>query len=96
MASWPCNEAYPRWQELHAAQAKTVLENGVLAALPHLPAYDKGPVAEVNLLACLRPFVFKAECVQAVGGLEGHEWTGWYLTNPWRTYGFWGEPNWIS
>lgn len=87
-------EAYPDWQRSESRYKKAVQEHQWV--LPHLPVYDHGPYIKVEKVFCPAPLFFRAECVQAVGGLEGHNWTAWYLVTPWHLYGFAIIHGWVS
>lgn len=59
-------------------------------------AFKEGPSARVNLLSCLAPLVFRAECSRMIGGLNGYGTVGVYLLTPWRVYLLSETQTWIS
>ena len=67
-----------------------------LPSIPHLPVYESGPVARVDLLACPAPLFIRVSCGRSIGGDNGYGWIGWYFVTPWRIYQISATYTWVS
>ena len=86
-------EAQVDWQRYHAEQEKS---RERYPGAHDTMAFSAGPRIDVSLLSCPAPFVIRAECGQAIGGLNGYGTIGWYLLTPWRVYGLSVQHTWVS